>query len=64
MMLALWGLIALIGLTGCLQETDRYFGVSWIAELHEIAAWIATALVGLHLAAAIVASSHEKINLP
>ena len=63
MMVALLIGVAIVGLTGWLQTTDRFFGVEWIEELHEVLAYGVLVMVGLHVAAAISESMHYRENL-
>ena len=63
MMIALLIGVAIVGLTGWLQTTDRFFGVEWIEELHEVLAYGVLVMVGLHVAAAISESMHYRENL-
>lgn len=63
MVLALIALVLSLGLTGYLQTADRFFGEEWLQDLHE---GLANALIGLatlHLAAALLMSRFEKVNL-
>ncbi len=63
MMLLLMALVLLLGLTGWLQGTDRYWGVEWVATVHE---WLANTLLaaaGLHAAAGLVMGRLERTNL-
>lgn len=63
MMLALMGLVLLLGLTGWLQTTDMFFGLAWLQEGHE---WLANGLLlaaGLHAAAALLMGRLERVNL-
>lgn len=63
MMVALLVGVAVVGVTGWLQTTDRFFGVEWLEELHEILAYTVLVMVGLHVAAAITESVHYRENL-
>ena len=63
MMVALLIGVAIVGLTGWLQTTDRFFGVEWLEELHEVLAYGVLVMVGLHVAAAISESMHYRENL-
>lgn len=63
MMLALWILLAALGVTGFLLGTDRFFGDEDLQYLHE---WLALALrncVLLHLAGAAFESVRHRENL-
>lgn len=63
MMLLLMALVLLLGLTGWLQTTDRFWGVEWMQDLHETAANGLMAAVGLHAAAALLMGRLERTNL-
>lgn len=63
MMVALLAGVALVGITGWLQTTDRYFGAEWLEELHEVLAYAVLAMAGLHVLAAITESLHYRENL-
>ena len=41
--------IALVGLSGWLYTTDRYWGVEWVGELHEALADALLVLIALHV---------------
>jgi cytochrome b len=64
MMLTLMALIAVMGLTGWMMGTDRYWGVGWVEEVHETTANIILAAACLHVTAAIVESLRHRENLP
>ena len=63
MMVALLAGVALVGATGWLQTTDRFFGAEWLEELHEGLAYAVLVMVGLHVLAAITESLHYRENL-
>ena len=63
MMLALLAGVVLVGVTGWLQTTDRFFGAEWLEEFHEVLAYSVLVLVGLHVVAAISESLHYRENL-
>ncbi len=63
MMVALLIAVALVGISGWLQTTDRFFGVQWLEDLHEVLAYAMLAMVGLHVVAAITESIHYRENL-
>ena len=50
MALALWGCIALLGLTGWLYSLDMFWGEAWLDRTHQWLGWTLLALVLLHLA--------------
>ncbi|WP_417409999.1 cytochrome b/b6 domain-containing protein [Hoeflea sp.] len=63
MVLALLLVIAVISLSGWLMTTDAYWGVGWVEELHEGAAFAALGLIALHIGGVIVASLEHGENL-
>ena len=64
-MMILLLLAALIGLsvTGHLMNTDTFWGSKSLEEVHEVIAYGALALVGLHVLGVIVASMEHRENL-
>mgnify|MGYP001488324673 CR=1 FL=1 len=52
-----------IAVTGWLATTDRFWGVKWVEELHEMSAYFALVLVGLHVTGVIVSSVLHRENL-
>jgi len=46
------------------MTTDRFWGVDWVAELHEGLVLWAGVSVGLHIAAVIFESRRTGVNLP
>ncbi|MGC4396715.1 cytochrome b/b6 domain-containing protein [Hydrogenophaga sp. T2] len=63
MMLALMGLVLLLGFTGWLQGTDRFWGNEAVQELHEGLAEALLWLAGLHAVAALVMGRLERTRL-
>jgi cytochrome b len=63
MVILVLALVLSLGLTGYLQTTDRFFGEEWLQDTHEAIATMLIGLAGLHVAAAIVMSRLERINL-
>ncbi|MDP6952767.1 MAG: cytochrome b/b6 domain-containing protein, partial [Alphaproteobacteria bacterium] len=55
--------LVLISLTGIMMETDAFWGVEWVEELHEVLANYALACVGLHIAGVLYEMHRSKINL-
>ncbi|VVT09496.1 cytochrome b/b6 domain-containing protein [Hoeflea sp. EC-HK425] len=63
MVLGLLLAIAVISLSGWMMTTDAYWGVGWVQELHEAAAFSAVGLVALHVGGVLVASFEHGENL-
>jgi len=63
MMLTLMLLVLMLGFTGWLQLTDRYWGVEWLQEVHETLANALITGVALHAAAALLMGRLERTNL-
>lgn len=63
MVLGLLLAIVVISLSGWMMTTDAYWGVGWVEELHEAAAFSAVGLVALHVGGVIVASFEHGENL-
>ncbi len=55
-------LLAVSG-TGIMMTMDRFWGVKWIEEVHEAAAFSTLALVGLHVAGVIFSSLEHRESL-
>ena len=63
MMVALLIGVVLVGVTGWLQTTDRFFGAGWLEGFHEVLAYVVLAMLGLHVLAALSESFHYRENL-
>jgi cytochrome b len=63
MILALLAALVIAGATGWLSVTDRYWGVQWLQELHELCADALLALAALHVAGVVLASLRHRENL-
>jgi len=63
MVIALLLAISAIVLSGFLMTTDAFWGVKWVGEVHEIAAFSTLALIALHVGGVIVASLEHGENL-
>jgi len=63
MIVALIAAIAVTDLTGWLFTTDRFWGVAWVEELHEMVADVLLGLIALHVAGVAIASSRHRENL-
>lgn len=63
MILALLLNVALVGLSGWLYTTDRFWGVAWVEALHSTLAYSLLALAAAHVAGALYASYRHRENL-
>lgn len=63
MIVALMSMLVLCGVTGWMQGLDAFWGVEWVQDLHETAANLILALVGIHVSAAIIESLRHRENL-
>ncbi len=63
MVVALLALVALVGASGWMYTTDRFWGVPWVEELHETLSDILFAFVGLHIAGVVFSSVRHRENL-
>jgi cytochrome b len=60
------GLLLMVTLTcvsGWLYTTDRFWGLEWVEDLHNLLTWITIAMVVLHVLGVIVTSFHDHENL-
>ena len=53
MIVLLLGNVLLVGLSGWLFTTDRYWGVKWVEDIHEGLSNSLMVLVALHLAGVV-----------
>lgn len=63
MVVALLAMVALVGFTGWLYTTDRFWGIGWVEELHETLSDILFAFVGLHIVGVVFTSIRHRENL-
>ena len=63
MIVALLGLLSIIGATGYMMTTDAFWGVAWVRGVHEMAVNLTLGLVILHILGVIVASYEHGENL-
>lgn len=55
--------ITLVGVTGWMFTTDRYWGVEWVERLHELLADALLVLIALHVSGVLYASWRHRENL-
>ena len=63
MILLLLAMVATAGISGWLSETDRFFGVAWVEDLHRASANALIALIAFHLAGVVFSSVMHGENL-
>ena len=63
MVLALLLSVALTSISGWLYTTDRFWGVAWVGESHEVLADALLILVALHIGGVVFACYRERENL-
>jgi cytochrome b len=63
MIVALLLMVTLVGASGWLYTTDRYWGVEWVETLHNTLSNGLFVLVGLHVAGVLYASFRHRENL-
>jgi cytochrome b len=63
MILLLLAMLLLVAVSGWMSETDRWFGVRWVGEIHSVAAHLLLILVGVHVAGVVVSSRLHGENL-
>jgi cytochrome b len=63
MVLALLVTVALTGFSGWLYTTDRFWGIEWVGETHELLSNSLLALIALHIGGVLFACYRERENL-
>jgi len=63
MIIALLATAALASLSGWLSVTDRFWGVEWVEEAHELLGNAVIALAALHVAGVLYTSWRQRENL-
>ena len=63
MVIALMLAIIVISVSGWMMTLDAFWGLDWVEELHEAAAFAALGLIALHLGGVLVASLEHGENL-
>jgi cytochrome b len=64
MVLLLLTMVVLVGASGWLYTTDRFWGIEWVAELHETLSNVLFLFVFLHILGVVYTSIHHRENLP
>lgn len=64
MVVALLTMVTLVGVTGWLYTTDRFWGVPWVEALHSRLSDILFVFVGLHILGVVFTSVRHRENLP
>ena len=59
----IWLTVLALGVTGYMMGTIKFFGVEWVAEVHEIAFNWLTISVGLHIAGVVFDSWRTDVPL-
>jgi cytochrome b len=63
MVIALLVTATIVGASGWLYTTDRFWGVEWVETLHRRSTTVLWALVGLHVAGVLYTSLRHRENL-
>jgi cytochrome b len=63
MAIALLSMVVLVGFTGWLYTTDRFWGIAWVEALHSTLSDILFVFVGLHILGVVFTSFRHRENL-
>lgn len=63
MIVLLMTMVVLVGASGWLYTTDRYWGIEWVETTHRILSNTLFALIAVHIAGVIYASVRHRENL-
>ena len=63
MAFVLWALVLLVAVTGWMQGLDPFWGEEWLQQVHEVLAYVLAAFAIVHIAAAVVTSYSQRVNL-
>lgn len=63
MVVALLSMVVLVGFTGWLYTTDRFWGVAWVEALHSTLSDILFVFVALHILGVVFTSAKHRENL-
>jgi Cytochrome b len=64
MAMLMLALVVALGISGWLMGTDRYWGESWLQDLHTDFSSALLACAAIHVAAVVIVSVRTRINLP
>ena len=63
MVVALLAMVALVGFTGWLYTTDRFWGIAWVERLHSTLSDVLFVFVALHILGVVFTSKRHRENL-
>jgi cytochrome b len=63
MVAALLAMVALVGFTGWLYTTDRFWGIAWVERLHSTLSDVLFVVVALHIVGVVFTSARHRENL-
>ena len=63
MVAALLAMVALVGFTGWLYTTDRFWGIAWVERLHSTLSDVLFVFVALHIVGVAFTSARHRENL-
>ena len=63
MVAVLLAMVALVGFTGWLYTTDRFWGIAWVEQLHSTLSDVLFAFVALHILGVVFTSARHRENL-
>lgn len=64
MVFILLSMVTLVGFTGWLYTTDRFWGIAWVEELHSTLSDLLFLFVALHILGVVFTSVRHRENLP
>ncbi len=63
MIVLLWGLVILLGISGWMTRIDFFWGDEWLQDVHAAIAYVLLAAVAVHITAALWMSRVHRENL-
>jgi cytochrome b len=63
MIVLLWGLVILLGISGWMMRIDFFWGDEWLQDVHAAIAYVLLAAVAVHITAALWMSCVHRENL-